>query len=358
MAKKPVQEEFVLAPGRAGKLIGWLAFGALVMVTLLMLLPNDDYYRWQQGDGTILFRARRVYERIHFDPRPLDVAMIGSSRIEASARAGELSAGLSKALGRPIAVENFGLPQEGRDLNWAVAKEVLETRRDVKLLVLILSSESVMSHPGFRFLGDDASIAGAPVFLNYDYAQNLLTLPYRHVAYFVQGLWPWAFQLSPRFDPAIYKARSFDPTKTFHMPYGTVIDRDHVLTAEEADKPIRPALPGAYFDSKIRYLPLDQRYAIERHYMRLIADLAARKHVAIAFLRVPEYHAGNEVFDDPGFYARMGPIVAASFVADHPDWYMDGGHLNRAGTAALTPWLVERLAPIVRDAEKGAEAKP
>ena len=339
-----------LAPRVALRLTGWLVLGMVIVATLLMLLPSNPYYRWQQGDGTILFRARYIYERIHFDPQPIDVAIIGSSRIEASVRADELSAGLSRNIGRPVRAVNFGLPQEGRDLQWAVAKEVFEERSELRLVIFILGPEQVISHPGFRFLGDNASIAGAPIIYNPSYVQNLLTLPYRQLTYFIQSLAPWIFQLSADFNPKIYAARSFDPAKTFKMPDGTVVNRNLMLRQNQAALPRRNGVSGRFADSKLILFGLDQRYAIERHYIRKIASLAKRQHVQIAFLSIPPYRT-FEILDDKAFYTRLGPILEGVPTTDDPENYMDTGHLNRTGTAKLSPWLVNRITPLLRKAE-------
>lgn len=346
MAKKPASpppEALALGPATAWRLIAGLVVGVALCVAALLALPANPYYQWQQGDGTILFRARWIYERIHFDKAPIDVAVIGSSRMEASARAPELSAIVSRKLGRPVTIVNFGLPQEGRDLHWAVAKQLLDARPDVKLIVLSGSPEAVISHPGFRFLGDDASVAGAPFVYNPNYVDNLLTIPYRHVAYFVQGLWPRAFQLSPQFDPAIYQARSFDPTLSFRSATGNIVDRDKAMDPATAMDKRRQEDATKTVDRKLEHLPLDQRYAVERAYDRRIAGLAREKHVAVAFLRVPVF-AEDEHFADRAFFEGIGPIWEAKQLGTDPLAYGDLAHLNRRGTAILTPWLADQIA--------------
>lgn len=350
-AAPPADTALAIPPGQAGRLFAWFAAGIVAMLALLMLLPNSDYYRWQQGDGTILARARWIYERIHFDPTPIDVAMIGSSRMEASVRAPELSEILSARLGRPIRVVNFGLPQEGRNLHWAVVKQLLENRPEVRLIVLSAGRETVISHPGFRFLGDDASLLESPMIYNDAYAEDLFTLPYRHLAYFIQGLWPSAFQLSPRFDPAIYRERGFDPTQTFILD-GKVVDREQQLDPNRAMQE-RAAINGVqWVDPKLRNAPFDWRYPIERHFTRRIASLAAQKHVQVAFLWVPTAVDPQEALVDPGFYAAIGPVWKASQLGDDPYDYMDSGHLNRQGTAKLLPWLADRLTALLAAPEK------
>ena len=344
--KTPPVEPFVLAPGAAPRAIGWVLLGLVAMCAALIAIPGDAYYRWQQSDGTILFRARWIYERIHFDPTPIDVAVIGSSRMEASVRASELGAALSAKLGHPVHVVNFGLPQEGRDLHWTIASELLRNRPEVKLLLLSASPEAVLSHPGFRFLGDDAAIATAPALYNPNWADNLLTLPYRHLAYGLQALWPSAFGLSRGFDPAIYRARSFDPTQSFTTGDGVFVDRNRVLDPASA-----PPEGPAREDPKLRYLPLDQRYATERHFVRRIAALGREHGAIVAFLRVPTY-GGQDRFVDPGFYHGIGPVLEAGQFGADPQDYMDGAHLNRHGTARLEPWLADAVAPILQTPER------
>jgi hypothetical protein len=333
----------------AARLIGWMLIGALLLTGVSLLFPINPYYRFQQGDGTILFRARYIYERIHFDETPIDVAMIGSSRMEASIRATELSRLLSERVGRPIQVVNFGLPEEGRDLHWIVAQELLRNRPEVRLVVLSVGRESQLSHPGFRFLGDDYSIATAPLIFNTYYLQNLLTTPYQHIAYSIQALWPWAFGLSSIFDPEIYRSRSFDPANTFQGP-NFFVDRNQKLNLAQLDAQ-HVAVARTFRETGLaRYFPLDQHYPIERTFVRRIDSLARKDGASLAFLRVPVY-GEEELFVDLPFYLRIGPVFEATQLGADPRDYMDAGHLGRSGTAKLTPWLAERLAPLLINAE-------
>ena len=46
----------------------------------MSLLPHDPYIRYQTMQGTIFERATWMYERLHFDPAPVDIVLVGSSR--------------------------------------------------------------------------------------------------------------------------------------------------------------------------------------------------------------------------------------------------------------------------------------
>lgn len=53
---------------------------ALVLAGGACLLPDNPYQRWQLLDGTMHASARWIYERTHFDPRSIDVVIVGPSR--------------------------------------------------------------------------------------------------------------------------------------------------------------------------------------------------------------------------------------------------------------------------------------
>jgi len=119
------QEQFI-SRRRAVLLLALLAICFLSWCVITYLLPHDRYVRYQQLTGSDLFRTRWVYERIHYDKTPIDVAIIGSSRLETSVSAPVLEKELSEKFGRPIHVANLAIPEEGRNLHYIVARELLE----------------------------------------------------------------------------------------------------------------------------------------------------------------------------------------------------------------------------------------
>src|SRR5271168_2613659 len=99
--------------------------GAALAVALLLsaaacLLPENDYQRWQLQDPD--GRLRWIYERIHFDPTPIDVAIVGPSRAQLGLSAAAVEQDLAQR-GRQANVVNFALVGSGRDLQWAILNE-------------------------------------------------------------------------------------------------------------------------------------------------------------------------------------------------------------------------------------------
>ncbi len=71
-----------------------LAVG-LVAAVAAALLPDNPYQRYATLDHTIQNRVRWIYERLHFDPTPVDVAVIGPSRSGAGVSSPRLEADLA-----------------------------------------------------------------------------------------------------------------------------------------------------------------------------------------------------------------------------------------------------------------------
>jgi hypothetical protein len=69
----------------------------------------------------------------------------------------------------------------------------------------------------------------------------------------------------------------------------------------------------------------------------------------VAFLFLPYYKGPNDV-QEIQFYRRFGPLINASFIATHPEWFADYGHLTRAGAHILTDWLIEPVAALLKPA--------
>jgi hypothetical protein len=333
---------------RASPLIVLMLAVAAALCAAVSLLPHDAYVRYQQLRDTIQFHAQWNYERMALDPTPIDVAILGNSRMEAGISAPELQA-LLRARGAPdIHVANLAMPMEGRNIHYVIAKRLLEKHPEVKtLIVSVVEQQPRTGHPAFRYLADAADVATAPMFVNMDYAGDLATLPYRQMSLWAQSLAPAAFG-DTRTLSKDYKTDR-DTTLTFKLPDGRIVDRDRIV-----------ALPKITADAEAminsgrgQVLPesmSDTEYAIERGYTRRIVELAKAHGTRIVFLRLPVYSDSRPIANK-AYYEQFGRVLSADFLAADYTLYSDYGHLNRRGVKALLPWLAAELA-------KPPEAQP
>ena len=318
-----------------------IALAVLVFAALCggsVLLPHDPYIRYQQLSETIQFPAVWGYERIIFDPAPIDVAVIGNSRLQAAISAPQLSRELTAQTGQSVTVANLSMPQEGRNAHYAIVRNLLEHRPEVKLIVLSAIEQMPREgHPAFRSIAEADDLLTAPVLVNRDFLGDAAQLPFRQMSLFVQTQWPEAFGVSRRFRPEAYRGTAYDSTFSFRSPTGNYVDRDSLVPASELLPPARaraetitpPLLPASAADIE---------FSVERIYTRKIADLARAKGVRVVFLYAPIYHYPLPL-KDLSFYEAIGPVLQEKFLSARPDFYSDYGHLNRRGAVQATSVL-------------------
>ncbi len=314
-----------------------LAIAFLAAVAASML-PDDPYQRWQLLDGTIQKNARWIYERTTFDPTPIDVVILGPSRSAADVDSRELEAALTE-MGTPAHVVNFSLPEAGRDINYVVARELFRTKSPKVLVLGVTEKPSRFGHPAFKYVASSALVADPGYFINLNYLSNLIYLPYRQMELFLADLWPSLMGLTKTFNPATYRGSNIDttgaqffPTRSGSVPASQAELMRGVRKLEKGMRP--PILPASLRDVE---------FGDERHYIREIAELARAKGTRLVFLNLP-FYSDADTIQEEAFYRQFGDVIDAAFLASHPEWYADYGHLTAHGASVLTRWLVPYIS--------------
>jgi hypothetical protein len=297
--------------------------------------------RYQQLAPTLHFRSIWSYERVALDKTPIDVAIIGNSRLQSAISAPVVQARLSERLGRPVRVVNLSLPQEGRNAHYAMAKQLFAHHPEVRLVLLSAIEDMPREgHPAFRNIADAGDVVAAPVLINRSYLEDLAFVPYRQMSLFVQSELPQTFGVGA-FDGTPYVGPDYDTTTSYVSPTRGLIDKDEVIPAEELRGPARerarsitPAvLPAAL---------AAQEYPIEHHYTSAIADMARANGTAVGFLYLPIFEFPEPLRQAP-FYRALGPVLTAECLAPRSEVYSDYGHLNAAGAREVSAMLGETL---------------
>jgi hypothetical protein len=321
---------------------------ALGVAGAACLLPENPYQRWQLLDGTIHARASWMYERIHYDPTPIDVVFVGPSRIGAGVDAPRLTKALA-ARGLPSNVVNFSLPEAGRDINAAIVDELL-SRKTPKLLVIgVTEKPSRFGHSTFKYLAPREMIVEPGYIANAHYLGNLVYLPFRQMRLFMADLAPGAMGLRKTFDPSHYRGATIDTTGSVVLPDGSIKNGDEPASFAELDRGVRkleagmtpPILPADYADIE---------FGDERHYIRQIAEKARARGVRVAFLFLP-YYTGPSKVQEQRFYETYGPVWNAGFLSQDAELYSDYGHLTRWGADKLTDWVTDPVSTMLATPE-------
>src|ERR1700733_10720602 len=185
---------------------------ALILSAAVCLLPENDYQKWQLQDPD--GRLRWIYERIHFDPTPIDVAIVGPSRAQLGLSAAAIEHGLAKQ-GKSASVVNFAVPGTGRDIQWAILNELFKAKSPKAVVLEVEEEPYPFGHFFFKYAAPAEAIAFPPSPFLHNYLYNLAYLPIRKVKLFGANLFPHLFGLSKQFDPEHYAKNRTDYSTSF-----------------------------------------------------------------------------------------------------------------------------------------------
>lgn len=328
------------------------ALGLLATIVTLVgmtLLPNEPYVRWQSVRTEAFARLGWMYERVHYDKTPLDVAFLGTSHtlngIDAAAVAQGLAAsGLRDAAGRCPTATNLAIPAYGRNLHWVIAREALENRKIDLLVVEVFENETRKAHPIFAQVAPAKDVIGAPILVNVGYPMDVARLPFRQLMLSLKSAMPQAYGLKARFDPADYDGSTVDNTRVINVD-GVELTGHRDITMPPAD--LDAAAAGANAAKNLNMLPKQFErfeYAVPNRYVGEILDLAQAKGVRVVFLYLPGYGKPEQPYDSGLYDGRGEMIFPASDLIRDRDLWLDADHLNIAGAEKLSARLPAMLA--------------
>ena len=325
------------------------AITAGLVLAAMVLLPHDRYIRWQDMRIEAYARLGWIYERIHFDPTPIDIAFIGTSHTMNGIDAAAVSEAIAQAnsgsgsTARVFNVTNFAIPMYGRNLQWLIARELLENRKVGMLVLEIFENETRKAHPLFVYPAEVSDIFDAPLFVNLNYFHDLVRLPYRQLSLFVKTQLPQQFGLRRHFDPSHYDGSTVDNTRFVQVHGGRLTPvRDWRLDPVKLEAWRRSRARGKNLHMlSQRFDWLEYRYV--RYYVMRILDLAQAKGVPVKFLYLPSYGQPDVPYDTALYNGRGEIITVNDILAKQENWG-DVDHLNLFGAAELSARVGSLLA--------------
>jgi hypothetical protein len=304
-------------------------------------LPHDKFLRYQAMIDPQAPTAPWIYQRIHFDHTPIDIAFIGTSRTGLSVHTRRLEEDLARH-GIKAKAANLYAVNSGIDMQYALAKELL-TNRKVKLLVIeITEREERKPHEDFIYLADPIDVIDAPLVVNLNYLSNLARLPGRQVALF------WQTQLQRcklnGANPALpeYLGSNLDRAEVIRTLDGVDHYRNETYSLEEMEK-LRIEQDGRITPPILPHMLSDVEYRFPRYYEYRILDLARSHGTSVAFLYTPRYGGPKTPAPYERYASRADLINPWAQVQDYGLWW-DATHLNWEGAKRLTDSVADLLA--------------
>jgi hypothetical protein len=319
--------------------------GAALVVALLLsaavcLLPENDYQRWQLQDPD--GRLRWIYERIHFDPTPIDVAIVGPSRAQLGLSAAAIEQDLAKQ-GKSANVVNFAVPGAGRDIQWAILNELFKARSP-KVVVLEVEEEPYpFGHFFFKYVAPAEAIVLPPSPFLHNYLYNLAYLPIRKLKLFGANLFPDLFGLSKQFDPEHYAKNRTDFTTNFIGDGGKLVDMDHPVSRSTLLAQPRIPFPRTLVGRALAKVNGGE----DQLYIEEIAREAKAHGAQLIFVYLPIFE-GPPTVSDEDFLKQFGPVLNFGDLAPHDELFENWSHLNHAGAMTASARLADAIAGLDR----------
>jgi hypothetical protein len=328
-----------------GRSVAALIGFALLYAGAASCLPDNGYQRFQLLDGTIYESLRWAYERIHFDPRPVDVAIVGPSRSQLGFSASRIEQRLAQ-LGKPAHVANFSIIADGRNVEWAIINELYKTKSPDVIVVAVDETPYGYGHPAFKYVAPATDIAFPPTPLLHNYFYDVVYLPFRQMKLFGALLFPDFFKLTTHFDTKFYEQEPTDFTVSHRVEDGRWIDMEQQVPraillqqARKAATPkkrtIVPRLLGPLIEGD------------DHAYIEKIARLANRHGTRLIFVYMPIFNGDAHVSDET-FLSKSGLVLNAGDLAQEDKLFEGWAHFNHAGALVVSDRLADAIAHLNR----------
>ncbi len=323
---------------------------AAVFMAAATFLPDNAYQRHQLMDGTIYGGGRVYYERMTFDPRPIDVAIFGNSRAAVGLKPARIEQALAAA-GTPANVENFSLVGDGRNIHWAFVRELLKTKRPKVIVLAINEHAHPWGHDSFRYFAPASEVRREAALGLHDAKKNLVYLPFRQIMLFGAMLAPDLFGMPTRYTP-LPLAPEQDLTQGHMTDDGRYVSADQQTPREVLLQQRAENIGKFNRHSRLPKAVRDVTDADDRVYTDLIARAARARGVKIVFVYLPAFSTPDPI-DNRAAYEALGPLQDDADLTERDDLYVDWSHLNAAGTAIASDRLAGLLSGML---PKGATA--
>ncbi|MBX7108529.1 MAG: hypothetical protein K1X61_07780 [Chitinophagales bacterium] len=302
--------------------INLLLFMLLPMASIIFLfvIPADKQFAYHFIKSDCYNHSDWIYARMH-DTAAVDIAFIGSSRTIHAIADSLIETAISGNASKPVHVVNLGYCRFGRNMDFAIVKDLMSAKRIKKLVLEVREDEEPFSHLDFGYIASSADLL-RPVFVNPRYFSDSW-----------KGL-----QMRVEFVKSFLKVR---PASAFGQGnpasiYGYGSSTSSLPANQEV--PDSPSVNNTG-SSVLRALKLN----FPRHYIAEIVALAKTQDIAVCFLYLPSYNHSQQAPRELPYYQKFGPVlIPPNEIFSNPVHFMDENHLNDTGSKQLMEWLVQQ----------------
>lgn len=300
------------------KLIKNIVIFLIPIVVIIALLPVNKRLMYQGLKDDCFNHGIWIYDRIFNNPKPIDIAFIGSSHTINGINDKLISK--ESDLGEVV---NLGYCRLGRNFSYVLLKELLLKKKPKYLVIEVREDEDRYSHPIFPYIAQSSDVFFANPLFNKDILTDLWT----HLTYKIE--------IS---QDMFYKHEIPVAIRTDDFGFASSKDTAAISTLEEIK--LKRSKPK-YSMSKIEH---DFYEKFAKVYLNKISELCIENNVKLVFLYLPGYGYSIEEPQEYETYIKLGEVLIPpkSILAGQANWH-DENHLNQTGAKELSLWLNEQI---------------
>jgi hypothetical protein len=278
-----------------------------------------------------------MFDRIHFDPKPIDIAIVGASRAQLGFGAAAIEEKLAEHL-KHANVVNFALPGSGRDIQWAILNELYKAKSPKAIVLEVDDQPYPFGHFGFKYIAPAEAIVFPPTPFLHNYLYNLVYLPIRKARLFVANVFPDLFGLSKQFDPVTYARTRTDFTTSFGAD-DKFVDMEHPVPRAKLLAEPRLPVPRTLVGRALTWMNGGE----DRLYIREIARMAKAHGTQLIFVYIPMFN-GPPTIGDLSFLEQYGVVMNDGDLAPRDELFENWSHLNHAGAMIASSRLADAIS--------------
>lgn len=297
----------------------------LVLLIILLFVQPDKKFAYTFVKGECDNKAEWIYQRVFENQEKIDIAFTGASQTSCAITDELVEKQLDSALNSELKVASLGYCRRGRDIQFAMLKDLFAHKKPKLLVIEITENEPAKSHPVFPYLAESKDVLGSLVFFNQRFLSNFYKA------------------LVVRFEYCKNRFFGIQADKLCAISNFGYISSNQVVNLDELNKNQQPwkkklANPKPALISKIEI-----KYPL--HYLEKIVKLANSNHCEVVFLYLPEYGSGLKEPENIRIYRNIAPVILLpdSIIQNKTNW-KDPMHFNDAGAKQASDFISGKLA--------------
>jgi len=311
-----------------GKLILKILIFIALLLVIIMAMPVDERSKFTGLKEDCFYHAIWFHDRLFLNPKPIDIAFIGSSHTINGIDDGLIEHELDSL---HLNVANLGYCRYGDNLYYTLVKDLLGVKKPKMIFMEVREDEDRYSHPVFPYLADPIDVLTAWPWFNRDIlSDDVVSLRYR--VQLARHVFLPADTLFPVRQEVHGFASSADTVSPAILNEIKIRRMEHKWATGSFERGFYMAFPRAY--------------------IRKIGQLCSEHNVKLVFIYLPEYASGLWQPLESSTYVKYGKIlIPPREIFESTSNWGDESHLNRAGARALSAWIagtIKKNTPVVK----------